>query len=195
MELYRICKRKGVQAFFVEWRDLHDSEIDWEAADLMEAAITAEDIKVKSSNVIQPEKYSDFADVFDKTKANVLPGHSRHDLAIQTEDNKIPPFGPVYNHSKLELDILREYIRDMCAKGFIVLSKSLFGALVLFTKKKDGGLRLCVDFWGLNAITKKNKHPLPLVRTLLDMLSQAKRYTKVDIIAAYHALRIWVENK
>ena len=71
----------------------------------MGIAITAEDIKVKLSNVMLPEKYSDFADVFDKAKANVLPGHSRHNLAIKTEDNKISPFGLVYDYSKLKLDV------------------------------------------------------------------------------------------
>lgn len=112
----------------------------------MRAAITAENIKVKPSNVILPKKYSDFVDVFDKTKTNILSGHSRHDLAIEIEDNKVPPFGLVYDHSKLKLDILRKYIRDMYAKGFIVPFKSPFRAPVLFTKKKNRGLRLSVDF-------------------------------------------------
>ena len=119
--------------------------------------------------MILPEKYSDFADVFDKVKADVLPSHSRYNLAIKTEDNKVPLFGLVYDHFKLELDILHEYIRDMYAKGFIIPSKSLFEAPVFFTKKKDGRLRLYIDFWDLNAITKKNKYLLSLVRTFLDM--------------------------
>ena len=195
VKLYCICKKKRVQAFLVEWRDLHDLEMDWEVANLVGAAITEDDIKVKPSNVVLPKKYFDFADVFDKAKANVLPAHSRHDLAIETEDDKVPLFEPVYDHFKLELDVLHEYIRDMCAKGFIIPFKSSFGAPIFFTKKKDGRLRLCVDFWGLNVITKKNKHLLPLMQTLLDMLGRAKRYTKVYIIAAYHALRIQARNK
>ena len=195
VKLYRICKGKRVQVIFVEWRDWHDPKMDWKVANLVGAAIIAEDIKVKPSNVVLPEKYFDFADIFDKAKANVVPGHSKYDLAIKTGDNKVPFFGLVYDYSKLELDVLREYIRDMCAKSFIVLSKSPSGAPVFFTKKKDGGLRLCVDFWGLNAITKKNKHLLPLVRTFLDMLGWAKHYTKVDIITAYHTLRIWTGDE
>ena len=141
VKLYCICKGEGVQAFLMEWRDLHDPEIDWEAANLMGAAITTENIKVKPSNVVLPEKYSNFADVFDKTKANILSGHSRHDLAIKTENNKIPSFESIYNHSQLKLDILHEYIKDMYAKGFIVLFKSLSGAPILFTKKKNGGIK------------------------------------------------------
>ena len=195
VKLYCICKEKRVQAFLVEWRDLHDPEMNWEVANLVGAAITEKDIKIKFSNVVLPKKYSDFADVFDKAKANILPAHSRHDLAIKTEDDKVPLFRPVYDYFKLELDVLHEYIRDMYAKSFIISSKSLFGAPILFTKKKDEGLRLCVDFWGLNVIIKKNKHLLSLMQTLLDMLDRAKRYTKVDIIAAYHALRIQARNK
>lgn len=83
----------------------------------------------------------------------------------------------------------------MCVKGFIVSFKLPFGVPILFIKKKNGGLKLCIDFRGLNAITKKKKHPLPLMQTLLDMLSRAKRYTKVDIIVAYHALKIWAGDK
>ena len=161
----------------------------------MEVAITTKNIKVKPSNVVLLEKYSDFMDIFNKAKTNVFSGHSKHDLAIKTEDNKILLFGPVYDHSKLELDILHEYIRDMYAKSFIVSSKSFFRVPIFFTKKKDEGLRLCINFWGLNAIIKKNKHPLPLVQTFLDMFSQAKRYTKVDIIVAYHVLKIWTGDK
>ena len=146
MELYCICKGKEVQAFLVEWQDLHDLKMDWEIVNLVKAAIIEEDIKVEPSNVILPKKYSDFADVFNMSKTNVLPAHSRHDLAIKTEDNTVFLFGPVYDHFKLELDVLREYIRDMCAKSFIVPSKSPFGAPILFNKKKNGGLRLCVDF-------------------------------------------------
>ena len=66
---------------------------------------------------------------------------------------------------------------------------------VLFTNKKDGGLHLCIDYRSLNAITKKNKHPLPLMKTLLDCLAGAKHYTKLSIIAAYNALRIRAGNK
>ena len=83
----------------------------------------------------------------------------------------------------------------MLGKGFIISLKSAARALVLFTKKKDSRLYLWVDYRSLNAITKRNKHPLPLVQTLLDLFGRKKRYTKLDIISAYHALRIYTGNK
>lgn len=137
----------------------------------------------------------DFADVFDKAKTNILPSHSRHDLTIKIEDNEIALFGLVYDYFKLELDVLYEYIRDICTKSFIVFFKLFFGVSVLFTEKKNRRLKLYVNFQGLNAINKKNKHPLLLVQIFLNMLGWVKCYTKVDIITAYYALRIRAEEE
>ena len=91
-------------------------------------------------------KYEDFADVFSKQNTDVLPEHSMHNLAIETKEGKQPPFGPVYNHLAFELQTFREYINNILVTSFIKPFKSLFGAPVLFTKKKDGGLRLYVDY-------------------------------------------------
>ena len=105
--------------------------------------------------VVLPSQYADFADVFDKACADELPDHTQHDLAIEIEDDKFSPFGLTYDHSRLELEALREYINEMLAKEFIRFFKSLSRAPVLFTKKNNGGLRICINFCSLNAITKK----------------------------------------
>jgi hypothetical protein len=68
--------------------------------------------------------------------------------------------------------------------------KSPAGAPILFAKKKDGSLRLCIDYQGLNKVTVKNRHPLPLIAESLERLAQAKIYTKLDIRDAYHRIRI-----
>ena len=101
-----------------------------------------------------------------------------------------PPYGPIYNLSEKELKVLREYLRDALAKGWIRESSSHAGAPILFAPKKDGELRLCVDYRGLNKITKKNRYPLPLIGEILDRLSKAKVYTKLDLRNAYHRIRI-----
>ena len=111
------------------------------------------------------------------------------------EEGKQPPFSSTYDHSQFKLDVLCKYINKMLEKRFIMLSKSPAEAPVLFTKKKNGEIRLCVDYRSLNAITKKNKHLLPLVQTLLDLLGRKKKYTKLDIISAYHALCIHAGNE
>ena len=91
--------------------------------------------------------------------------------------------------------MLRKHINKMLEKGFTVPSKLPAGVLVLFTKKKDGKLRLCIDYKSLNTIAKKNKHFLPLMQIFLDFLERKKRYTKLNIISTYYALRICAGNE
>ena len=141
------------------------------------------------SEIQIPSVYSDFSDVFSKSAAEQLPPHGPHDHAIDLED-KEPAFGPIYNLSALELKVLREYIDDHLARGFIIPSTSPAGSPILFIKKKDGSLRLCVDYRSLNEITIKNRYPLPLIGEALDRLVGAKIYTKLDIRSAYNLIRI-----
>ena len=79
-----------------------------------------------------------------------MPPHRPYDLKIKTEGDSAPPFGKLYNMSEKELKALKDYIDDMLGKGFIRSSNSPAGAPVLFVKKKDGSLRLCVDYRTLN---------------------------------------------
>lgn len=109
------------------------------------------------------EKYSDFADVFNKEEADRLLDHKQHDLAIKLEEEKQPFFRLIYNKSLTKLSVLHDYVNMMLAKSFIKPSKSLSKALVFFVLKKNIDLWLYVNYYSLNAITKKNKHLLPLV--------------------------------
>jgi hypothetical protein len=115
-----------------------------------------------------PEKYKDFVDVFEKINADQLPAHNPYDCPIDLKEGHSPPFGLIYGLSEPELQALCDYLTENLTKGFIQHSKSPAGAPILFVKKKDGSLRLCVDYHGLNKITKKNRYPLPLISGLLD---------------------------
>ena len=137
-----------------------------------------------------PEYLSEYADVFDNEAAGLVPEHSRLDHAIDVTEHKEPPYGPLYNLSQTELQVLRDYLHDATEKGWIRRSTSPAGAPVLFVPKKDGGLRLCVDYRGLNSVTIKNRHPLPLISETLDRLGGAAIYTKLDLKDAYHRIRI-----
>jgi len=92
--------------------------------------------------------------------------------------------------SKFEQEVLKEFINENLTNGFIHSISSPHGAPVLFIKKKDGFLRLCVDFRRLNKITKKDQYPLPLISDLLDSLCKARIYTKIDLRHTYHLVRI-----
>ncbi|KAJ8456455.1 hypothetical protein ONZ45_g18712 [Pleurotus djamor] len=137
-----------------------------------------------------PEDYHEFADVFSKGKAETLPDHRSFDLKIDIEEGSGPPVGPLYSLSQVEQKALKEFIDEHLRTGFIRSSKSPHGAPVLFAKKKDGSLRLCVDYRGLNKITRKDRYPLPRTSDLLDAPSKAKVYTKIDLRNAYHLVRI-----
>ena len=138
-----------------------------------------------------PAEYSDFTDVFSPELATELPEHTEINThAIDLEEGKQPPYGPIYSLGPVELKTLKTYIETNLANGFICPSKSLAGAPILFDKKPDGSLRLCVDYQGLNNITIKNRYPLPLVGKSLDCLSRAKRFTQLDLTGVYHQMRI-----
>lgn len=137
-----------------------------------------------------PTEYSDFADLGSDRDAKALPRHGPQDLAINIVEGADPPHKPLYNLSASELAVLRKYLADFMSRGWIRRSKSPAGAPILFAKKKDGTLRLCVDYRGLNKITIKNRCPLPLIAESLERLAQAKIYTKLDVREAYHRIRI-----
>jgi len=145
---------------------------------------TTSDIPVDLSTI--PKDYHDFQDVFSKSKASKLADHRPYDLKITLDEGTSPPFGPIYSLSQEELAALCKFIDENLTTGFICPSHSLCGAPVLFIWKKDGSLQLCIDFWGLNHISKKDRYPLPLISNLLDTLRKARAYTKIDLWHAYH---------
>ena len=101
-----------------------------------------------------------------------------------------PPFRKLYNMSEKELKALKDYIDNMLGKGFICASNLPAGAPVLFVKKKDRSLWLCIDYQALNNITRKNQYPLPLIGPLVDQLRKAKYFMKLNLRASYNNVRI-----
>ncbi|KAI2661187.1 Transposon Tf2-9 polyprotein [Labeo rohita] len=100
------------------------------------------------------------------------------------------PRGHLYSLSAAEHQAMEEYVAEGLRAGTIRPSSSPAAAGFFFVKKKDGGLRPCVDYRGLNQITIKNRHPLPLTNTALDALSGARFFTKLDFRSAYNLVRI-----
>src|SRR5215467_14677157 len=94
----------------------------------------------------------------------------------------------------VELEELKKQLQDLLDKGLIRPSVSPWGAPVLFVKKKDGSLRLCIDYRELNKVTIKNKYPLPRIDDLLDQLSGSCVFSKIDLRSGYHQLRVKAED-
>jgi hypothetical protein len=145
---------------------------------------------VKPLDASFPDEYNDYADVFSKEEAGTLPDTSQVTHIIRLVDGKEPPYRPLYNLSANELSILRKYLEDSQAKGWIQPSTSPAGAPVLFVPKPDGSLCLYIDYRGLNEITKKDRYLLPLVDEMLDRLVGSLYFTKIDLRDAYHRIRI-----
>ena len=173
--------RKGKQIFVAFARLTDDGSVRVASAYAMD--------RDTDPQTMRPE-YADFEDVASETNAGILAPHEAHDHDIVLQPGTTPPHRPIYNLSENELKVLREYIETALNKGWIRPSTSPAGAPIIFVPKKDGSLRLCVDYRGLNAITGKNRYPLPLVSEILDRLSNAKIYTKLDLRDAYHRIRI-----
>ncbi|KAH0604176.1 uncharacterized protein H6S33_007207 [Morchella sextelata] len=152
------------------------------------SAIEKSTINIKE---LVPKEFHHHLHMFQEYDASILPPHRpSHDIEIVLEEGKRPPYGPIYGLSQIELKALREYLDENLPKGFIRASESPAGAPILFVKKNDGTLRLCFDYRGLNAITIKNRYPLPLLKETLAKLSRAQYYTKLDLRWGYNQIRI-----
>ena len=134
-----------------------------------------------------PTEYSDFSNVFSSDSAAELPEYTRiNNPLIDLLDDKQLLYGPIYNLGPVKLESLKTYIKANLASGYIRLSKSPAGASILFVRKKDSSLCLCVDYRGLNNLTIKNCYLLPLMGESFNYLGRAKRFTQLDLTNAYY---------
>ncbi len=189
------------------WLSTHDPVLSWNHGELTHwsefcrnhcmpvnmpqpcLTTSAEDPASASSFKI-PAYYQDFSDVFSKSKASQLPPHCPWDCTIDLLHNAMPPKSKVYPLSRHESKAMEDYIEEALNLGFIRPSTSPAAAGFFFVEKKDGGLRPCIDYRGLNNVTVKFRYPLPLVPAALEQLREAKIYTKLDLRSAYNLIRI-----
>ncbi|GBG59791.1 hypothetical protein CBR_g54895 [Chara braunii] len=114
---------------------------------------------------------------------------------IEIEPGSRTPKGAVYRMSPRELEELRKQLDELLEKGWIRPSSSPFGALVLFVPKKEGELRMCIDYRGLNAISVKNAEPLPRIDDLLDRVQGCKYFSKIDLKSGYHQIEVHPDDQ
>jgi transposase InsO family protein len=138
-----------------------------------------------------PKEYKEFTKLFlEETGPEALPKHQEWDHEIVLEKDAKLPFLPIYGLSEKELEETRNYLKVNLAKGFIRESESPAGFPILFVPKKNGKLRLCVDYRKLNDMTIKNRYPLPNIAELRDRLAHAKIFTALDLRGAYNLIRM-----
>ena len=176
-----------VRAFNDEKTDLDEIHIE-RRAQIDSALLEIEgkpDIKIT-----MPEILKEFVEISEEDKAYELPDHEPDDHPIDLKPNKKPPYDPIYSLSEDELTVLRTYLDKHLKNDFIRPSTSPAETPILFVKKKNESLRLCVNYRGLNLLTIKNRYLLPLIGESLDRLSKTRIYTSIDMIATYNRLRI-----
>ncbi len=132
----------------------------------------------------------EFPDVMPEELPEDLPPRRRVDHAIEVMPGVEPPAKAPYRMSHEELKELKVQLEELLAKGYIKPSKSPYGAPVFFVHKKDGTLRMCVDYRALNKATVKNRYPLPRIDDLFDRLSGAKVFSRIDLRSGYYQIRI-----
>lgn len=156
---------------------------------------TEEDVlaNVDKDNPLRPllEEYRHT--LFAESK-DMPPDRGDDNFRIELETNAKPVFHALRQMSEDELKELHKKVTEMLAKGWIRHSSSPWGAAILFAKKKDGGLRLCIDYRGLNSQTKKDRTPLPNLAEMRDAVAGKARLSTVDVKDAYHRLRVRAED-
>ena len=193
--LFLAKKQKEIELFTISLRDL-DRTLQV-PTDLEINEVSAEDLRRREKEKkdldpyqLCPREYHDLIKVFSRADSEELPPHRSSDHYIKLKEGATPPLGLLYNISRDEQEVLKDYLKDNLSKGFIRASQSPAASPVLFVKKADGGLRFCVDYRALNELTVKNRYPIPLLNETLQRLSKSVIYTKLDIIAAFNRLRM-----
>ena len=138
-----------------------------------------------------PHQYRRYAKVFSRQEQDQLPKHGPHNMEIDLEPGKQPPSGHLYPLSHNELEALQEYIDEMLKSGKIRPSKSPAGSPIFFVPKSHGrGLQVVVDYRGLNAITIKDRYPLPLISELMDRVGKARWFSKLDLKNGFNLVHV-----
>jgi hypothetical protein len=146
------------------------------------------ELKLEDIHVVQ-----EFLDVFPDDLPGMLPERAIEFKIELQPDTALIAKAP-YKMSPVELKELKIQLQRLLDKGYIRPSISPWGCSTLFVEKKDKEMRLCVDYWLLNAVTIKNKYPLPRIDILFDQLAGAQVFSKIDLRSGYHQIKIRPED-
>ena len=135
-------------------------------------------------------EYSRYQKVFSTEQANRMPPHRKWDHEIRLQPGSKIPNGITYKVTMEEEAALRKYLAEMVSTGKVRRSRSATAAPILFVRKKNGELRLCVDYRALNKLTIPNRYPLPRIDELQEKLKGGKWFTKLDLKNGYNQVRI-----
>ncbi|KAF4482546.1 Transposon Tf2-9 polyprotein [Colletotrichum fructicola Nara gc5] len=153
--------------------------------------LTTTDLEQKNDPLLSiPEEYRVYEKLFAAELETGLPEHTSFDHEIPLKKGKEPRFNKIYGLNQTEMEALDKYLEENLKKGYIRPSTSPAGSPILFVPKKNGKLRLCVDYRMLNEMTIKNRYPLPLIDEMRRLLHGANWFTALDLKGAYNLIRM-----
>jgi hypothetical protein len=173
---------------------IHDALSRGHRVSAAELSAAVQDTESESLASVRDATLAGYRDVFPDALPDGLPPSREVDHRIELVPGSSPQSRPTIRLSATELAELKKQLVELEAAGFIRPSKSPFGAPILFVKKKDGTMRMCIDYRALNRITVKNSYPLPRVDELFDRLQGARYFSKIDLRSGYHQIRIAPED-
>jgi len=177
------CTKFEQSAFSLTW----DESVSWDPDAQTIGYVAA--ITPEAPNVTL--KFREYLNIMGKEAADSLPEHKPYDCKIDLQEGSTAPWGPIYPLSEIELQTLREWLKEMERTGKIKRSTSPAGSPILFVPKPHGrGLRLCVDYRALYRITIPNRYPLPLMQELQDRVQGAQWFTKMDLKNGFNLIRM-----
>lgn len=147
------------------------------------------DLSTEGEEIQQIPVVREFPDVF-PDEVPGMPPEREVEFTIDLIPGSAPISKTPYRMSPKEMQELKNQLQELLDKRYIRPSVSPWGAPVLYVKKKDGGLRLCIDYRELNQVTIKNKYPLPRIDDLFDQLKGAGTFSKIDLRSGYHQLKV-----
>jgi hypothetical protein len=157
-----------------------------------------ENTEVKETSMAEHHRkqriLNDFSDVFPDELPSGLPPPRNISHAIPMVNDSVPPTRPMYRSSPAERAEVVKTLEELLIKGFIEPSTSPFASPILFVRKKEGTLRMVIDYRGINKLTKRNQYPLPRIDDLLDHLNGAQVFSSLDLMSGYHQVQITEED-
>lgn len=189
----RMSKRKGYETA-VLWPE----DFSPEDEHVQSFAMSPKDYEKFMTNSVKtdpklklPPEYYEFADVFKHKSKFTLPDRKLGiDYAVNLKPGSEPPYKRGFAMNLIQLAAVKKYVNEGIAMDTIEPSNSSCASPMLLVKKLGSSIRVCVDYRALNALTIKDRYPIPLIKETLERLLKAKYYTKLDIVAAFSNLRI-----
>ncbi|QRV99033.1 Retrotransposable element Tf2 protein [Ceratobasidium sp. AG-Ba] len=186
------------------WLKRHNPAIDWDKKSLIFSSRYCSENCLHTSPMVKsgepdleiaataelPTRYSEFSKIFTEEEISPLPPHRPYDCEIILKPDAVPRHGPIYSLGPREDEELRKTVTKQLEAGLIRPSKSPMASPVIFVKKKNGSLRMCIDYRKLNDMTVKNVYPLPRSNDLIEKLRGAKIFSKFDLKWGYNLVRI-----